>query len=71
MAAVGPGHTVVPRVWNSGVEFPFQTQWHLDHAVLPAASAEALVAMLNQQDTLAPRFMVRHVPLKQEYVYMM
>ena len=69
MEAVGPGHTGIPSVWNNGVELAFDTERYSDDAVVPAATEEALLAMLSQQDTVAPKFRVRHVPSKEEYLY--
>ena len=69
MEAVGPVHTGIQNVWNNGVEFAFDTKRYSDDAVVPAATEEALVAMLNQQDTVAPKFRVRHVLSKEEYLY--
>ena len=34
-----------------------------------AATEETLVAMLSQQDAVAPKFRVRHVPSNEEYLY--
>ena len=69
MEAVGPRHTGIPRVWNDGVELAFDTERYSDDAVVPVAAEEALVAMLSQQDAVAPKFRVRHVPTKEEYLY--
>ena len=69
MEAVGPAHTGIPSVWNNGVEFAFDTERFSDDAVVPAAAEEALVAMLRQQDAVAPKFKVHHVPSKEEYLY--
>ena len=69
MAAVGLGHTGIPSVSNNGVEFAFDMERYSEDAVVPAATQQALVAMLNQQDVVAPRFRVRHVPPKEEYLY--
>ena len=68
MEAVGRGHTGISSVRNNGVEFAFDTERY-SNAVVPAATEEALVAMLSQQDTVAPKFRVRHVRSKEEYLY--
>ena len=47
MKAVGPGHTVIPSVWNDGVELAFSTEQYSDDAVVPAATEEVLVTMLT------------------------
>ena len=47
----------------------FDTERYSDDAVVPAATEETLVAMLSQQDAGAPKFRVRHVPSKEEYLY--
>ena len=62
-------HTGIPSAWNDGVELAFDTERYLDDAVVPAATEEALVAMLSQQDAVAPKFRVQHVPSKEEYLY--
>ena len=69
MEAVGPGHTGIPSVWNNAVEFVFDMERYSGDAVVRAATKEALVAMLSQQDTVAPKFRVRHVPSQEEYLY--
>ena len=69
MEAVGPGHTGIPSVWNDGVELAFDTERYSDDAVVPAATEEALVAMFSKQDAVAPKFRVRRVPCKEEYLY--
>ena len=69
MEAMGPGHTGILSVWNDGVELAFGTERYSDEAVVPAATKVALVAMLSQQDALARKFRVRHVPSKEEYLY--
>ena len=69
MEAVGPGHTGTPSVWNDGVELAFNTERYSDDAVVLATTEEALVAMLSQQDAVASNFRVRHVPSKEEYLY--
>ena len=69
MEAVGPGHTGIPSVWNTGVELAFDTERYSDDIVVPAATEEALVAMPSQQDAVAPKFRVRHVPSKEEYLH--
>ena len=69
MEALGPGHTGIPIVWNNRVGLAFDTEQYSDDAVVPAATEEALVAMLSQQDAVAPKFRVRHVPSKEEYLY--
>ena len=69
MQAVGPGHTGIRSVWNDGGELAFDTERYSDDAVVPAATEEMLVAMLSQQDAVAPKFRVRHVPSKEEYLY--
>ena len=56
-------------MWNDGVELAFDTEQYSDDAVVPAATEEALVAMLSQQDAVALKFRVRHVPSKEEYLY--
>ena len=53
------------------MEFAFDTERYSDNTVVPAGSQETLVAMLSQQDAEAPRFRVRHVPSKEEYLYIM
>ena len=68
MTAARPGHTGIPSVWNNGVEFAFDTERYSDNAVVPAALEEALVAMPSQQDAVAPKFRVRHVPSKEDYL---
>ena len=35
MAAMVPGHTGIPSVWNNGVEFAFHTERYSDDAVVP------------------------------------
>ena len=37
--------------------------------MMPAATEESPVAMLSHQDAVAPKFRVRHVPSKEEYLY--
>ena len=69
MEAVGPGHTGIPSVWNNGVELAFDTERYSDDAVVPAATKEALMAMLSKQDAVAPKFRARHVPSKEEYLH--
>ena len=69
LEAVGPGHTGIPSVWNNGVELAFDMEWCSDDAAVPAATEEALVAMLSQQGAVAPQFRVRHVPSKEAYLY--
>ena len=69
MAEVGPGRTGLPSVWNNGVEYTFDTERYSDDAVVPAASERALVETLERQDTIAPKYKVRHVPSKEEYLY--
>ena len=69
MEAVGPGHTGIPSVWNNGVELTFDTERYSGDMAVLAAIKEAQVAMLSQQDAVAPKFKVRHVPSKEEYLY--
>ena len=69
MAEVGPGHTGLPGVWNNGVKYTFDTEWYSDDAVVPAATERALVETLERQDAIAPKYRVRHVPSKEEYLY--
>ena len=69
MEAVGPEHTGIPSVWNDRVELGFATEWDWEDALAPVATEKALLAMLGQQDTVAPKFKVRHVPSKEEYLY--
>ena len=69
MEAVGSGHTGILSVWNDGLELAFNTERYSDDAIVPAATEEALVAMLSQQDAMAPKFTIRHVPSKEEYLY--
>ena len=47
----------------------FDTARYSDDAVVPAASEETPVANLIQQDAVAPRFRVRHVASKEEYLH--
>ena len=58
MEGVGPGHTGLRSVLNNGVELAFDTERYSNDAVVPAATKEALVAMLSQQDGVAPKFTV-------------
>ena len=68
MAAVGPRHAGIPSVCNNGVEFAFDTERYSDDAHVPTASEETPVAMLSPPDAVAPRFRVRHVSSKEEYL---
>ena len=69
MAEVGPGRTDLPSVWNQGIEYAFDTERYSDDAVVPVATEEALVETLGRQDAIAPKYRVRHVPSKEEYLY--
>ena len=69
MEAVGPGHTAIPSVWNDGVAPAVDTERYSDGAVVPAATEEALVEMLCQQNAVAAKFGVPYVPSKEEYLY--
>ena len=69
MAEVGPGRTDLPSVWSNGVEYAFDTERYSDDAVVPAATERAPVETLERQDAIAPKYRVRHVPSKEEYLY--
>ena len=71
MAEVGPGRTDLPSVWNQGIEYAFDTERYSDDAVVPAATEEAFVETLGRQDAIAPKYRVRHVPSKEEYLYVL
>ena len=51
------------------MELAFDTERYSDDIVVRAATEETPVVMLGQQDTVAPKFRVRHVPSKEEYLY--
>ena len=51
------------------MELMFGTERYSEDAVVPAASEETLVAMLSQQDSVAPKFRVCHVVSKEEGLY--
>ena len=63
-----PAYTGILSVWNDGVELAFDRERYLGDAIVPAATEETLVAMLSQQDAVAPKFKVRHIPSKEEYL---
>ena len=66
MAKVGPGRTDLPSVWINGVECALDKERYSDDAVV----LEALVETPEQQDAVAPRYRVRHVPAKEAYLFM-
>ena len=69
MAEVSPGRTDLPSVWSNGVEYAFDTERYTDDAVVPTATQSVLVETLERKDAIAPKYRVRHVPSKEEYLY--
>ena len=69
MEALGPEHTGTPSVWNNGGKLAFDTERYSDEAIVPAATEEVPVAMLNRQNAMVPKFREQHVPSKEEYLY--
>ena len=48
----------------------FEAEQYSDDAAVLAADEKHVVRQLVEQDAAAPRFRVRHVPSKEEYLFM-
>ena len=68
MEAVGQEDTRFPPSPTSTGKFRAATERYSDDAVEVGVSEQFVVQQLRQQDEVAPRYRVRHVPVKEEYL---
>ena len=70
MEAVGPEDTGFPPFPTSTGKFRAATECYSDDAFVVGVTEESLVRQLQlrRQDEVAPRYRVRHVPKKEEYL---
>ena len=68
MEAVGPEDTGCPPIPTSTGKFRAATERYTDNAVVVGVTEEFVVRELHRQDEVAPRYRVRHVPEKEEYL---
>ena len=61
--------TGIPDVEFRGGVMRFGAERYSDNAAVLAADKQHLVQQLVEQDEAAPRFRVRHVPSKEEYLF--
>ena len=62
--------TGIPDVQLRQGVMHFEAEKYSDHAAVLAADEEHLIPILLEQDAAAPKYRVRHVPSKEEYLYM-
>ena len=68
MEAVGPEDTRFPPCPTSTGKFRAATERYSDDAAVVGVTEEFVVRQLRGQDEVAPRYRVRHVPEKEEYL---